>query len=84
MNAELLQKTNSALSDVEVLMTGGGANMHSIHRQLMWCRAQVIGEPSEPKQGPLTMSLIATRELDMWGDNSDLAALISHIQRAVE
>ena len=55
-----------------------------IHRQLIWCRAQLAGQLSETKQGPLTMGLIATREFDMWGDNPELAALINQIQRAFE
>ena len=83
-NTELLFKIDKALSDIEPMLTGTWPNVQSIHRQLMWCRAQISGEPSEPKQGPLTMGLIATREFDMWGDKPELAALINQIQGAFE
>ncbi|AXF12834.1 hypothetical protein C8K18_1058 [Paraburkholderia sp. GV068] len=83
-NTELLSKIDEALSVIEPMLTSMWPNVQSIHRQLIWCRAQISGEPSEPKQGPLTMGLIATREFDMWGDKPELAALINQIQRAVE
>ncbi|WP_154678050.1 hypothetical protein [Paraburkholderia nodosa] len=83
-NAELLLKIDKALSAIEPMLTSTWPNVQSIHRQLVWCRAQIAGEPSEPKQGPLTMGLIATREFDMWGDKPELAALINQIQRVVE
>jgi len=83
-NTELLFKIDKALSDIEPMLTSTWPNVQSIHRQLTWCRAQISGEPSEPKQGPLTMGLIATREFDMWDDKPELAALINQIQRAFE
>ena len=84
MTDELLRKVDLALSRIEPLMVPGYTNMQSIHRQLIWCRAQLAGEPPEPKQGPLTMGLIATREFDMWGNDPELASLISEIQKAFE
>jgi hypothetical protein len=66
------------------MLTATSPNIQSIHRQLLWCRAQISGEPSEPKQGPFTMGLIATRELDMWGDKPELAVLTNQIQHAFE
>ncbi|MCI0152430.1 hypothetical protein KNO81_42335 [Paraburkholderia sediminicola] len=83
-NTELLFKIDEALSGIGPMLASTWPNMQSIHRQLMWCRAQVTGETSEPKQGPLTMGIIATREFDMWGDNPGLAALINQIQHAFE
>jgi hypothetical protein len=83
-SAELLLKIDTALSAIESMLTSTWPNVQSIHRQLVWCRAQISGGPSEPKQGLLTMGPIATREFDMWGDMPELAALINQIQRAVE
>lgn len=83
-NAELLRKIDKALSVIEPMLATTWPNVQSIHRQLTWCRAQISGETSESKQGPLTMGPIATREFDMWGDNPELAALINAIQRALE
>lgn len=83
-NTELLLKIDAALSAIGPLTAPTRPNVQSIRRQLKWCRAQISGESSEPKQGPLTMGLIATREFDMWGDNPELAALINQIQRAFE
>jgi hypothetical protein len=80
----LLNKIDQALVSIEPNLISASANVGSIHRQLTWCRAQLTGQPSEPKQGPLTMGLIATREFDMWGDNPELASLINEIQRAFE
>ncbi|AMV43407.1 MULTISPECIES: hypothetical protein [Paraburkholderia] len=78
----LLSKIDQALTGIELNSSGASANIESIHRQLTWCRAQLTGQPSGHKQGPLTMGLIATREFDMWGDNPELASLINEIQRA--
>jgi len=83
-NTELLLKIDAALSTIGPLVGPTWPNVRSIHRQLTWCRAQISGESSEPKQGLLTMGLIATREFDTWGDNPELAALINQIQRAFE
>ncbi len=83
-DTELLLKNDEALSAIGPMLTATWPNVQSIYLQLRWCRAQISGEPSEPKQGPLTMGLIATREFDMWGDKPELAALINQIQRAFE
>lgn len=83
-DTELLLKIDEALSAIGPMLTATWPDVQSVYRQLRWCRAQISGEPSEPKQGPLTMGLIATREFDMWGDKPELAALINHIQRAFE
>ena len=83
-DTELLLKVDEALSAIGPMLTAASPNVQSIHRQLVWCRARISGEPSEPRQGPLTMGLIATREFDMWGDMPELAVLINQIQRAFE
>ena len=83
-NTNLLSKIDQALLSIEPNAMTASANVRSIHRQLMWCRAQLAGQRSEPRQGPLTMGLLATREFDMWGDNPELAVLINEIQRAFE
>lgn len=84
MNTELLLKIDEALSVIGPMLSPTWPNVQSIYRQLRWCCAQISGEPSEHKQGPLTMGVIATREFDMWGDKPELATLINQIQRAVE
>lgn len=83
-NTELLIKIDAALAAIEPMLAPTWPNVLSIHRQLTWCHAKLSGDASEPKQGPLTMGLIATREFDMWGDNPELAALINQIQSAFE
>ncbi|WP_228976052.1 hypothetical protein [Paraburkholderia gardini] len=83
-NIDLLSKIDRALISIDPNSITASANIGSIHRQLIWCRAQLTGQPSGLKRGPLTMGLIATREFDMWGDNPELAGLINEIQRAFE
>ena len=55
----------------------------SIRRQLIWCRGTVDGTPVEPAPGPLSMGLLATRELDMYGSNPEMAALVNRIQEGM-
>ena len=43
----------------------------TILRQLEWCRLLLLGLPGEPRPGPFSMGIIATREFDMYGDQPD-------------
>ena len=60
------------------------AVVESLRRQLTWCRDYLSGD-QEPgaRPGPFSMGLIATRELDMYGDQPDLAGLINSIESRV-
>jgi hypothetical protein len=80
----LLQKIRSAIQQIEPLAATGWPPGQSMLRQLAWCEGFVSGRPTEPPPGPFSMGLIATRELDMYGDQPDLASLINDIQRALE
>ena len=81
---ELLRRIEEALEGVE--QEGGDAflPMASVKRQLLWCRAYLRGEELEPRPGPFTMGSIAMRELDMYGDNPDLALDVYQIEREVD
>ena len=79
----LLRKIQSAIQQIQPLAEKGWPPGQSILRQLGWCEVFVSGYPSDPAPGPLSMGLIATRELDMYGDKPDLALLINDIQDAV-
>lgn len=70
-----------ALADIDPMAEKGWPPAQSIARQLKWCLARALGQPAEPMPGPLTMGLIATREFDMYGDQPELARLISEIER---
>ena len=76
----LLQKIRLAIAGIEPMAAAGSPPAESILRQLRWCQAEVIGKHKEPKPGPLSMGLVATRELDMHGAHPDLALLINEIQ----
>jgi len=80
---ELLARIEDALAGVE--SEGGDAfpPMASVKRQLLWCRDFLLGERDGPPPGPFTMGLIATRELDMYGDNPGLALEINLIEGEV-
>lgn len=79
----LLRKIQSAIQQIQPLSSKGWPPGQSILRQLAWCEGFVSGCPSDTAPGPLSMGLIAIRELDMYGDKPDLALLISDIQDAV-
>ncbi|QKY09146.1 hypothetical protein [Janthinobacterium lividum] len=79
----LLRKIQSAIQQIQPLTEKGWPPGQSILRQLGWCEVFVSGYLSDPAPGPLSMGLIATRELDMYGDKPDLALLINDIQDAV-
>jgi len=81
MNEHLAEMTRSALSQVEPMAEKGWAPAVSIARQLRWCLARSRGENAEPMPGPLSMGLIATREIDMYGNQPELAELICDIER---
>jgi hypothetical protein len=55
----------------------------SLQRQLEWCRDYLSGLEVPKRPGPFSMGLLATRELDMYGDRPDLAALINAIEAQV-
>lgn len=81
---ELLRRVEEALEGVE--QEGGDAfpPMASVKRQLLWCRAYLRGEGPGERPGPFTMGTIAMRELDMYGDNPDLALEVYQIEREVD
>ena len=79
----LLRKIQSAIQQIQPLAAKGWPPGQSILRQLGWSEGFVSGGPSDPAPGALSMGLIATRELDMYGDKPDLALLINDIQDAV-
>jgi hypothetical protein len=84
MNDQLHVRALAALSQIEPLAAKGWPPAQSIARQLRWCVAFASDAPREACPGIFSMGLIATRELDMYGTQPDLAALINQIQREVE
>ena len=84
MREPLLTMARSALEQIEPLAAQGWAPAQSIDRQLRWCVAFAGGQPCPDRPGPFSMGLIATRELDMYGDRPELAELINRIQQEVE
>ena len=80
---ELLIRIEEALAGVE--QEGGDAfpPMASVKRQLLWCRGYLRGEAVGGPPGPFTMGTIAMRELDMYGDNPDLALEVYEIEKEV-
>jgi hypothetical protein len=80
----LLTMARSALEQIEPLAAQGWAPAQSIARQLRWCVAFASVQPRPDRPGPFSMGLIATRELDMYGDRPELAELINRIQQEVE
>ena len=84
MREPLLTMARSALEQIEPLAAQGWAPAQSIAQQLRWCVAFASGQPGQERPGPFSMGLIATRELDMYGDMPELAELISQVQQEVE
>ena len=84
MHASLLTKARAALTQVEPMAAHSWGPAESIARQLRWCVAFATGEPREPRPGPFSMGLIATREFDMYGDQPELASLINEVQREAQ
>jgi hypothetical protein len=84
MSEPLLQKIQLALQLIAPMADKGWPPAQTILRQLAWCEMSLLGRPAEPRPGPFSMGLIATRELDMYGDQPDLASLINDIQRTME
>ena len=60
------------------------AHAESITRQLRWRVAFAANETCEERLGPFSLGLIATRELDMYGGQPELASLINEVQREAE
>ena len=81
---QLTQLIEQAIAQVEPMAAQGWAVAETILRQLKWCLSFSRGEETEPAPGPFSMGLIATRELDMYGDQPDLASMINRIQQEVE
>ncbi len=77
---ELLERIEEALAGVE--SEGGDAfpPMASVKRQLLWCRGYLRGEAVGEPPAPFTMGTVAMRELDMYGDNPDLALEVYQIE----
>lgn len=84
MDDSLLQKIQSALQRMAPMAEQGWPPAQTILRQLEWCRMLLMGLPVEPRPGPFSMGLIATREFDMYGEQPDLAEQINEIQRAMD
>lgn len=84
MHEALLTKARLALAQIEPLAAQGWPPAQSIARQLRWCVAFASGQPCPDRPGPFSMGLIATRELDMYGEMPELADLINQIQQDVE
>jgi hypothetical protein len=80
MKTSLLDLATAALAQTEA----GWAPAQGIERQLRWCVCFASNQPTEPRPGPFTMGLIATRELDMYGDQPELALLIKQVQEEIE
>ena len=80
----LLEKVQRALLQIEPMAAHDWPPAQSIARQLRWCMAYLTDQPRHERPGPFSMGLIATREFDMYGDQPDLAALISEIQSDME
>ena len=76
----LMAKIDEALAGVE--RHGGDrlSHMASIKKQLLWCLDYLRGAPPFPLPGPFSMGLLATRNLDMYGDDPELATLINKIE----
>ena len=81
---ELLGRIEEALEGVE--QEGGDAfpPMASVKRQLLWCRAYLRGEETNGRPAPFDMGATAMRELDLYGDNPDLALEVYQIEREME
>ncbi len=77
---ELLSRIEEALRGVE--QEGGDAfpPMASVKRQLLWCRGYLRGEETGAPPAPFTMGALAMRELDVYGDNPDLALEVYRIE----
>ena len=84
LRASLLTKARAALTQVEPMAAQGWGPAKSIARQLRWCAALAANESREPRPGPFSLGLIATREFDLYGDRAELASLINEAQRAAE
>jgi hypothetical protein len=84
MNPALHKMTEEALAQIAPMAVAGWPPAQSIERQLRWCLALASDAPREKMPGALSMGLIATRELDMWGDQPELALLINRIQSEAE
>ena len=84
MKTVILELANEALAQIVPMAGAGWEPAQSIERQLRWCIGFASDLPTEPRPGPFTMGLIATRELDIYGDQPDLALLINHVQKEVE
>lgn len=81
---ELLVKIDQALEEIRPGAEQGFPPAVTIQRQLIWCKQFLLRQPKERKPGDFTMGLIATREYDMYGDNTWLANLVNEIQWHME
>jgi hypothetical protein len=81
---ELLSRIEEALAGVE--QEGGDAfpPMARVKRQLLWCRAYLRGDEVDGRPTPFDMGAVAMRELDLYGDNPDLALEVYQIEREME
>lgn len=79
----MIERIDAALAGLEA--EGGDAfpPLAGVVRELRWCRGYLLGERVGDMPGPLTMGLVATRELELYGDNPELAAEVYEIERAL-
>ncbi|MBY0241775.1 MAG: hypothetical protein K2X55_20925 [Burkholderiaceae bacterium] len=84
MKTTILELANEAIAQISPMAEAGWTPAQSIERQIRWCIAFASDLPTEERPGPFTMGLIATRELDMYGDQPELALLINRLQNEVE
>ncbi len=80
MHDEILSQIKEAQREIDAMVGPDTWNLKSIQRQLCWCRDMLEGREAEPPPGPLTMGLLATRELDMYGNLPELASCINAIE----
>gem|GEM_PF-3165774 len=64
MGPRLLRSSEAALERIAPLVRAGLPIAASIQRQLQFCRALARAEPQDPPPGPLSMGVIAARELE--------------------
>jgi hypothetical protein len=84
MEDSLLPLIDEALREIQPMVDASFEPAVSIARQLNWCRNHELGLSTQPRPGPFSMSLIAVREFDMYGDRPKLSALVNKVQRLVE
>lgn len=78
-----IHRALAMLSRDDVQQAHARSVLDSLQRQLEWCRDYVSGLPVPARPGSFSMGVIATREMDMYGDQRKLAELINAIELRV-